>query len=290
MDRIDEEIGSEKNTTGTEESESTVNLGGIIAARGTAEGLVLRLDGRVAEAALSSALSEFVESRRRFLSGNSVALEWIGEMPSEEVSGKIRELLTDNFGIEVRASSFRESVVHFIKPITDDFESEDPVVRTKAKVKGGDESMTGLFGGIDAFSASEERTRIAFDSNLWDDANSRVIFATLRSGQKIETEHSIVVFGDVNSGAEIVAGGDILVMGTLRGVAHAGAYDETGGGRIICALNMQPTQLRIGAIISRGAAQERRHRNRGVEVARVDGDVISVEPYQAKSLLSWKRD
>ena len=46
---------------------------------------------------------------------------------------------------------------------------------------------------------------------------------SLRSGQKIEEEGSIVVLGDVNSGAEVVAADNIVVLGTLRGLAHAGA-------------------------------------------------------------------
>ena len=45
----------------------------------------------------------------------------------------------------------------------------------------------------------------------------------VRSGQKLETEGSIVILGDVNSGAEIIAGENIVVLGTLRGLAHAGA-------------------------------------------------------------------
>ena len=46
---------------------------------------------------------------------------------------------------------------------------------------------------------------------------------SLRSGQKIETEGSLVVIGDVNSGAEVVAGDNIVILGALRGLAHAGA-------------------------------------------------------------------
>jgi septum site-determining protein MinC len=99
----------------------------------------------------------------------------------------------------------------------------------------------------------------------------------------------------VNSGAEVVSGGDIVILGTLRGVAHAGAYEESGGGRVILALNMQPTQLRIGAVISRGGATDSRPDGKVsdsrssdgklfVEIARVDGTFIVVEPYQTKTL------
>ena len=64
-------------------------------------------------------------------------------------------------------------------------------------------------------------------------------------------------------------------------MAHAGAYDETGGGRVIVALNLQPTQLRIGMVISRGASDSRSV----AEVARIDGNSIVVEPYNARVVL-----
>ena len=46
---------------------------------------------------------------------------------------------------------------------------------------------------------------------------------SLRSGQRIEEDGSIVILGDVNSGAEVIASDNIIVLGTLRGLAHAGA-------------------------------------------------------------------
>ena len=46
---------------------------------------------------------------------------------------------------------------------------------------------------------------------------------SLRSGQSEEYSGSIVIIGDVNAGAEVIAGGNIAILGTLRGLAHAGA-------------------------------------------------------------------
>ncbi len=66
---------------------------------------------------------------------------------------------------------------------------------------------------------------------------------TLRSGRSVYHEGPIIIIGDVNPGAEIIAGGDVIVWGRLRGLVHAGAMgDETS---IICALELNPTQLRI---------------------------------------------
>ena len=70
---------------------------------------------------------------------------------------------------------------------------------------------------------------------------------SLRSGQKLEVEGSIVIIGDVNSGAEVIAGDNIAIIGTLRGLAHAGAKGNKDA--IITASTLDAVQLRISNIV-----------------------------------------
>ena len=70
---------------------------------------------------------------------------------------------------------------------------------------------------------------------------------SLRSGQKIEEDGSIVIMGDVNSGAEVVAADNIVVLGTLRGLAHAGAKGNTKA--VIATGKLDTVQLRIANIV-----------------------------------------
>ena len=70
---------------------------------------------------------------------------------------------------------------------------------------------------------------------------------SLRSGQKIEVDGSIVILGDVNAGAEVLAGENIVVLGILRGMAHAGAKGNKEA--IIAAASIESAQLRITNII-----------------------------------------
>ena len=70
---------------------------------------------------------------------------------------------------------------------------------------------------------------------------------SLRSGQKIETEGSIVIIGDVNSGAEVIASDNIIVLGALRGLAHAGAKGNKQA--IIAAGLVDAVQIRIANIV-----------------------------------------
>lgn len=70
---------------------------------------------------------------------------------------------------------------------------------------------------------------------------------SLRSGQKMEVEGSIVILGDVNSGAEVIASDNIVILGALRGLAHAGAKGNVGA--IIAAGTLDTVQLRIANIV-----------------------------------------
>ena len=66
---------------------------------------------------------------------------------------------------------------------------------------------------------------------------------SLRSGQRMEFEGSLVIIGDVNSGAEVIASENVIVVGNLRGVAHAGAKGNKEA--IIAAERIDAPQVRI---------------------------------------------
>ncbi|MEL6247635.1 MAG: septum site-determining protein MinC [Cyanobacteria bacterium J06626_23] len=95
---------------------------------------------------------------------------------------------------------------------------------------------------------------------------------TLRSGGEVRHSGTIIIIGDVNPGSSVVAEGDIFIWGRLRGVAHAGS-----GGNESCrimALQMQPTQLRIGDRVAR--APEKLPEQYQPEVAYVGSEGIRI--------------
>jgi septum site-determining protein MinC len=73
---------------------------------------------------------------------------------------------------------------------------------------------------------------------------------TLRSGDHLQAEGSVLLLGDVNPGARISAAGNVLVWGRLRGIAHAGVAGDREA-RIV-ALQLRPLQLRIADVVARG--------------------------------------
>ena len=96
---------------------------------------------------------------------------------------------------------------------------------------------------------------------------------SLRSGQKLEVEGSIVVIGDVNSGAEVIAADNIAVIGNLRGLAHAGAKGNKDA--IIAAGTLDVVQLRISNIVREIDRDEEGVRNHAFIY--VDEDKIVIE-------------
>ena len=84
---------------------------------------------------------------------------------------------------------------------------------------------------------------------------------SLRSGQRIEFEGSLVVIGDVNPGAEVIAGENIIILGDLRGLAHAGAKGNRDA--IIEAVSIYATQIRIADIVN--------------EIEKQDGEIMEIK-------------
>ena len=95
--------------------------------------------------------------------------------------------------------------------------------------------------------------RKTFEKEI-DNSETKFHKGSLRSGQKIEFEGSIIVLGDVNGGAEVIAGENIVILGTLRGLAHAGAK---GNKKAIIASNLiDCPQIRIANIVKEMEKEE----------------------------------
>lgn len=100
-----------------------------------------------------------------------------------------------------------------------------------------------------------------------------LIRKTLRSGMRIEHNGHVTVIGDVNPGAEIIAGGDVVIWGRLRGGVSAGV--ETNSDAVVCAMELEPTHLRIADKIANVPAR-RRGEKRGPEVASIHNNEVII--------------
>ena len=79
---------------------------------------------------------------------------------------------------------------------------------------------------------------------------------SLRNGQLIEFDGSLVIVGDIKAGAEVRATGNIIILGQLRGIAHAGYKGMAEA--FVAAVYMAPVQLRIADIITRFPEEDKK--------------------------------
>lgn len=98
---------------------------------------------------------------------------------------------------------------------------------------------------------------------------------TLRSGQEIITESSIIIMGNVHYGASIVAKGNVIVIGKLNGCVHAGKDGNQAS--FVVALNMNPTQMRIGNVIGRSPDKKSKKLINTPQIAYIEDERIIIE-------------
>lgn len=106
------------------------------------------------------------------------------------------------------------------------------------------------------------------------EGKTKFIRKSIRSGQVVSYDGSVVIIGDVNPGAEVIALGNVVVMGNIRGSIHAGA--DGNHSAIVAAMNMQPTLVRIGKYATLFSDDEK---PKIPEVIRVNNNKLVIEPY-----------
>jgi septum site-determining protein MinC len=212
--------------------------------KGTSEGLIIKLGAGPLHDVLDE-MEARLQAKASFFRGGRVALR-VGERPlSVEQLQSIGNLL-ETLGMSLWA-----------------VEGEHPATHTAARELGLETRLPS--GPREAPPPGEEHPR--------DEMPGLVLRRTLRSGQAVHHAGHVVLLGDVNPGAEVVAGGDIVIWGKLRGTAHAGAMGDEGA--MICALQLAPSQLRIGSLIAR--PPDRGRPPKTPEVASVQKGRIVVE-------------
>ena len=91
-------------------------------------------------------------------------------------------------------------------------------------------------------------------TNVEEAQKMMVINHTVRGGQEIKVNCSVLICGNVNPGAQVIAGGSIDIRGTCRGFVHAGAFgDKTA---FVVADRLMPAQIRIADLVARAPDED----------------------------------
>ena len=216
--------------------------------KGIREGIMVTL-GEGAWSDLQESLLNQVNDQVNFFHGARLALDVGNQILHAAELGALRDQLSER-GISLWAVL-----------------SNSPTTEQTAQVLG---LATRLF------TPKPERSVRSPDTNLSGES-CIMIHRTLRSGFKLTSAGHVTVVGDVNPGAEIVAGGSVVVWGKLRGVVHAGS----DGNELaeVCALDLDPTQLRIAGII---AVPPQKRGKPQPEIARIINGQVVAEPWDRK--------
>ena len=108
------------------------------------------------------------------------------------------------------------------------------------------------------------------------DVQMLVVNRTLRGGQEVQSQGSVLILGNVNPGAQVIAGGSIDIRGTCRGIVHAGAYGDKSA--FIIADHLMPVQIRIADVIAQSPEQYEKPERAEKALVR-DGQIV-IEPIE----------
>mgnify|MGYP005840098921 CR=1 FL=1 len=226
----------------------------IISIKGTSEGLLISVSPTEEWQAITSEIAARLDENLAFYAGGKVILD-TGErpVPKYELSSLKALLERRSLSLMVVQSASQTTV--------ESAESLDVRATMNAPTHNAD---TARYGDEDAPIDPEELG-----------TEGVMIRRTLRSGRTVHSRGHVVIYGDVNAGAKVIASGDIIVWGRLRGMVHAGAEGDTNA--IICALDMNPSQLRIAEYITTSPTGKRG--NIRPEVALIRNQQIVVETW-----------
>ena len=209
--------------------------------KGTKDGLYIILKEEMDLSTIKYNLEKKIKPSKRFFEGANI-MNFKGKKLTQDEFDELKEIMEQEYGMTVIGS----------------YNEKDYPVQEEHPVSKKPEILE----------------QLPFDNVHKGEA--LIVRATLRSGQLIQYKGDVVVIGDVNPGAHIKAAGSVIVMGTVRGIIQAGANGDYGA--FIVAYKMQPSQLRIGDIITR-SPDGMGSKSDNPEIALVKQGMIVVEPY-----------
>ncbi len=193
--------------------------------KGVREGLLIQVDPAAEWTATTADLAAHLDEQGKFYEGGRIILE-VGERPVPRYELTSLKALLERRGLSLWAVLSRSETTRASTEALD--------LRTSAGA---------ALASLVAVPNEEQPTVSAEASGT----GGILIRHTIRSGSVVRSEGHVVVYGDINPGAEVVANGDVVVWGRLRGNVHAGSNGDESS--VVCALDMEPMQLRIANLV-----------------------------------------
>lgn len=197
-----------------------------IVMKGTKDGLLIIFPDGIFWNDLLKQLGEILDKDKSFWVGASTSVDLGNHKLDETQISRLNEMLIKRYHLLLDAVYCRDE------------ETRNSAEKNNLKV--------GKSHPVSPRATAEALSDVVQNSNT-NVGNAIYLKQTIRSGQTVRFDGNVVIYGDTNPGSEIIASGDIIVIGSLRGIAHAGAKGDENSQ--IIATNLKPTQLRIASYI-----------------------------------------
>ena len=184
--------------------------------KGNKYGIVIQMDKNISFEQLKTDLVEKFKSAAKFFDKANMAVSFEGRVLSMDEEREILQIISENSDLNIVCVIVESNK---IQKIFDELKEK----MFKKAVEDKLEELSAQTG--------------------------RFYKGTLRSGQQLESESSIIILGDINPGAKVIAKGNIIILGALKGTVYAGANGNDEA--FVVALEMAPIQIRIGDTIAR---------------------------------------
>lgn len=192
----------------------------IVVFKGNEKGIIVIVDDKADYDEIKDVLTKKAENVKMFFKGGATSVTFKGKPLMSDEQQELLDIISEKAGLKVSFLD-KNKVVPQVAEVKE-------ISKEEKKAEKEEEKLTNLIIGT---------------KNI-----TEYHIGSLRSGQSITYNGSVVVVGDVNPGAEIKAEGNIIVLGKLKGIVHAGSKgDKTA---FVAAIYMKPTQLIISDVMT----------------------------------------
>lgn len=229
-----------------------------IVIKGNKYGIVVVMDSDTSFDEIKNQLEEKLKESARFFGNGTMAISFEGRNLDDEQQKELLNVISESSDLNIACIiDHDEKLTEIFKKSVEKIENiddnkEDDLTPDSTPVVDVDKNTGKFFRG------------------------------TLRSGQILESDTSIVVIGDVNPGASVSAGGNIIILGSLKGTVSAGMNGDEKA--FIVALDMAPVQVRIGDTIARCPERQKKAKPE-TKIAYLNNGTIYIDPL-SKDLLN----
>ena len=229
-----------------------------IVIKGNKYGIVVVMDSDTSFDEIKNQLEEKLKESARFFGNGTMAISFEGRNLDDEQQKELLNVISESSDLNIAC------IIDHDEKLTEIFK------KSVEKIENIDDNK-------EDDPTPDSTPVVDVDKNT-----GKFFRGTLRSGQILESDTSIVVIGDVNPGASVSAGGNIIILGSLKGTVSAGMNGDEKA--FIVALDMAPVQVRIGDTIARCPERQKKAKPE-TKIACLNNGTIYIDPL-SKDLLN----